>query len=373
MAVQIKLKSGIQGSAPTSALSTLTYAEPGYDSANKKLYIGDTVAMEICNKGGDTSYLKNADIGTTALSTFNDDLTYLSSLPANALVDAAFGTAGFMKTNGSGTYSVAGTLGAGDLTGTPGNGTSGYLLTSNQAGGFTWTNPATVAGVDEDVNIANLTARLAQVTGSIVVGAAGSNVTITGDLNVTGTVNTVSTTNLLVEDHKIFVAKGQGSESLATGAGLEVDCGSDTNASLIWNSSGTIGGGTGRHWVLSDHLQIAPASGIARFELKGTGDSQLVMTDGATSTAVITGSSWTGTAIADAQIASAATWNTAAANVGQWNGGAITGGTAQDGRNALGLQAGAMANFGTGSTDMMPGNTTFSFDDITGSFDGGTW
>ena len=69
---------------------------------------------------------------------------------------------------------------------------------------------------------------------TLTLGAATSTVKIAGDLEVGGTLNTVSTTELLVEDKTIQVARGAADSSAADGAGLKID-GSDK--SIVWGHS----------------------------------------------------------------------------------------------------------------------------------------
>jgi len=85
---------------------------------------------------------------------------------------------------------------------------------------------------DVDVNTTNLRARLAQLDNSstIVIGdAADTTVKIAGNLQVTGTTETVNTTELKVEDITIAVASGSTASSDANNAGLEIDIDADSN------------------------------------------------------------------------------------------------------------------------------------------------
>ena len=66
--------------------------------------------------------------------------------------------------------------------------------------------------------------------------------TISGNLNVTGTTTTVNTTNLDVTDKNITIAKGNTQDQLADGAGITIDSGTDitwnyVNAKDAWVSS----------------------------------------------------------------------------------------------------------------------------------------
>jgi hypothetical protein len=177
---------------------------------------------------------------------------------------------------------------------------------------------------------------------------------VRGNFQVTGSVDTVSETNLTVDDKTITVAKGSGNGAAADSAGLIVDCGSSADADLKWINSGTLGGvGSQRYWTFTDNLRLAPATGVGRLEIAGAGNGVITMTNTlGSATDVITAGAWTGDAIVDGKIASAATWNTAAANVGQWDGGS-TGLTPSTGRASLALGSAATANVGNGTTELV--------------------
>jgi len=68
---------------------------------------------------------------------------------------------------------------------------------------------------------------------------ASGDVVINGDFTVLGSATEISTTELSIEDKLITVASGSANSSAANGGGIEVDRGSDANASITWNHSGT--------------------------------------------------------------------------------------------------------------------------------------
>jgi hypothetical protein len=78
-------------------------------------------------------------------------------------------------------------------------------------------------------------------TGSVTIGlpddvTVGGNLTVTGDLIVSGNTTTLNTANLQVEDNFILLNSGvSGAPNL--NAGLEVERGSSTNVDIRWNES----------------------------------------------------------------------------------------------------------------------------------------
>jgi hypothetical protein len=68
---------------------------------------------------------------------------------------------------------------------------------------------------------------------------ASGDVVISGDFTVLGSATEISTSELSIEDKLITVASGSANSSAANGGGIEVDRGSDANASITWNHSGT--------------------------------------------------------------------------------------------------------------------------------------
>ena len=68
---------------------------------------------------------------------------------------------------------------------------------------------------------------------------ASGDVVISGDFTVLGSATEISTSELSIEDKLITVASGSANSTAANGGGIEIDRGSDTNASITWNHSGT--------------------------------------------------------------------------------------------------------------------------------------
>ena len=94
----------------------------------------------------------------------------------------------------------------------------------------------------------------AETTALTLSGANGTfanNLTVTGNLTVNGTQTILNTATLDVEDLNITVAKGATNSAGANGAGLTVDCGSDTDTTFTYN-------GTSGQWNMNTELVIQP-------------------------------------------------------------------------------------------------------------------
>jgi len=68
---------------------------------------------------------------------------------------------------------------------------------------------------------------------------ASGDVVISGDFTVLGSATEIQTSELRIEDKLITVASGSANSLAANGGGIEIDRGSDANASITWNHSGT--------------------------------------------------------------------------------------------------------------------------------------
>ncbi len=109
---------------------------------------------------------------------------------------------------------------------------------------------ASIANTDSDVSNANLLTRLAALESAggaadqtITIGADSGdtvgfagNVAVTGDLTVSGTTTTVNSETVTVNDN-IIVLNNNESGTPSQNGGIEVERGTSTNASLIWNES----------------------------------------------------------------------------------------------------------------------------------------
>lgn len=115
-------------------------------------------------------------------------------------------------------------------------------------------------------------------TGAITIGlpddvTIGGSLTVTGDLTVNGTVTTLNTSTVAIEDN-IFLLNSNVTGTPVSNAGIEVERGTDTNASILWDETNDI-------WtagLVGDESKIltssnASASDISDFDI--TVDSEI--------------------------------------------------------------------------------------------------
>ena len=104
------------------------------------------------------------------------------------------------------------------------------------------------AGVTQITGTAN-EVEVSAGTGSITIGlpndvTIGNNLTVTGNLTVNGTTTTLNTETLSIEDN-IILLNGNVTSSPSANAGIEVERGTETNASLYWDE-------TADKWYVND-------------------------------------------------------------------------------------------------------------------------
>ena len=87
---------------------------------------------------------------------------------------------------------------------------------------------------DVDVSTANLATRLGQLTGT---NSIGGNVTVAGNLVVSGTTTTVNSETITLNDNIIALNNNYTGSSPSENGGIEVERGTQTNASLIWDET----------------------------------------------------------------------------------------------------------------------------------------
>ncbi len=114
----------------------------------------------------------------------------------------------------------------------------------------------TVIGGAVDASAVAVSASALNVTNAATI---GGNLTVTGDLQVQGSVNAVNRTDLHVTDKVILVASGSANAAAADGAGLQVYVGDATDPSFTWNSAGK--------WVSSENLDLASGK---TYKINGT-------------------------------------------------------------------------------------------------------
>ena len=103
-----------------------------------------------------------------------------------------------------------------------------------------------ITNTDTDVTVDNLKTRLAGGFGSnaVTIGDSddvvtiGNDLTVTGDLIVSGTTTTLNTANLTVEDNNIVLSSGNTTSAAINGAGITLEGGSGSDATFTYNTTG---------------------------------------------------------------------------------------------------------------------------------------
>ena len=153
-------------------------------------------------------------------------------LPDNTV---ALGT----KTTGDYVATITGGTGVASTAATTGEGTT-HSLSIGQAVGTT--DNVTFAGVTADLIKVGVTAagEIDTTSGNLTIDSAGGtvtvddNLTVTGNLTVSGTTTSINTETLTVDDN-IIVLNNNVTAAPTESAGIEVERGSSTNVSLLWD------------------------------------------------------------------------------------------------------------------------------------------
>ena len=199
-------------------------------------------------------------------------------------IAALTGTAGFLKTNGSSTWSVDTNTYLTSSTGvTTVNGSSGAIinvaLTTGTLGQFAATTSSQLAGVISDetgsgalvfgtspaittslttgsasfdlLNTTVATVNFAGAATAVNIGASNSTTTIAGDLVVNGTTTTINSTTVTVDDLNIVLGSvTTPTNSTANGGGITVAGGVDGNKTWNWVSATS-------SWTSSENIDLA--------------------------------------------------------------------------------------------------------------------
>ena len=103
-----------------------------------------------------------------------------------------------------------------------------------------------ITNVNDDVSVPNLKTALAggfagnavTIGDSSDVVTIGKDLTVTGDLIVSGTTTTLNTANLTVEDNNIILSSGNTTGAAINGAGITLEGGSGSDATITYNTTG---------------------------------------------------------------------------------------------------------------------------------------
>lgn len=241
-------------------------------SANAKaggIYFDSSSGVNKLKYHNGTTWVELSSGGSGTWQPADADLTAIAALT---------GTSGFLKTNGSGTWSVDTATYLTSSTGvTTVNGASGAIsdvaLTTGTLGQFAATTSSQLAGVLSDETgsgyvvfntspsfvtsittssstfaLLNTTATTINFGGAatdITMGASAGTVTIQGNLTVNGTTTTINSTVLSVDDINIILADGNSSDASANGGGITLKGATDKTWNWIdatdsWTSSENI-------------------------------------------------------------------------------------------------------------------------------------
>jgi hypothetical protein len=237
----------------------------------------DTVGNVIKFHNG-TSWITVSVGGPNTYQPLDADLTAIAALT---------GTAGFLKTNGSGTWSVDTNTYLTSSTGVVSvNGNSGVItgiaVTAGTLGQFAATTSAQLAGVLSDetgfstgaksvfnisptittslitdsatfdlINTTATTVNFAGAATAVNIGASNSTTTIAGDLVVNGTTTTINSTTVTVDDLNIVLGSvTTPTNTTANGGGITVAGGVDGNKTWNWVSSTS-------SWTSSENIDLA--------------------------------------------------------------------------------------------------------------------
>ena len=117
------------------------------------------------------------------------------------------------------------------------------------------------------------------------VGDNTGTVVIAGNLQVDGTTTTINSTTLTVDDKNITLASGSSNAAAANGAGLTVDCGSGTDATLTYD-------GTNDEWDFNKNVKVSGSVGVTNIvtnkvvKFNGTILDDSIITDNGTSVGI---------------------------------------------------------------------------------------
>jgi len=145
-----------------------------------------------------------------------------------------------------------------------------------------------ITNTDVDVSVANLTARLPQITENVTIGDAtdvtvttAGNLSVTGDLTVSGTTTTVNSTIVNLDDHNIVLDSGNSTSAVVDGAGFTLEGGSGDDVTFQWLASGTkmeLKQGTSYA-----NLKVGTIEGSFTGDVTGTASNASGIADGAVS------------------------------------------------------------------------------------------
>ena len=147
------------------------------------------------------------------------------------------------------------------------------------------------SNTDVDVNESNLRSRLADLTENVTIGDASDvQVTITGDLVVSGTTTTVNSTTVDLNDHNIVLDSGNTTSAVVNGAGITIEGGTGDDATFTYNTTGPkfeLKLGSSYEDLQVDQLIAASLDISGNVDVDGTLEADAITVNGTTLNEVI--------------------------------------------------------------------------------------
>ena len=235
------------GSAPGSPVEGQIY----YDTGDDTIYFRNGSAW--VSIGGDITGVTAGDGmtggGTSGAVTLN--VVGGTGITANAndiAIDATVATLSGSQTLTNKTIAASQVTEISNITAAEGAQLENIGSTTISATQWGYLGAATgaITNTDVDVSVANLKTRLAGGFGSnaVTIGDAddvvtiGNDLTVTGDLIVSGTTTTLNTANLTVEDNNIILSSGNSTSAVINGAGITLEGGSGSDATFTYSTTG---------------------------------------------------------------------------------------------------------------------------------------
>ena len=203
-----------------------------------------TITITNSDKGSSQNIFKNIAVSgqSTVVADGNDDtLTFAGSTGLTITTNATSDTVTFTN---SGVTSVAGTTNEIEVSGSTGAVTIGLPDNVTVTGDLA-INGGDVTSTATTFNLLNSTVTTLNLGGAattLSIGAGSGNTTVnnnlvvTGNLTVNGTTTTLNTDTLAVEDNVVLLNSNVTGVPAAN-AGIEVERGDSTNASILWDES----------------------------------------------------------------------------------------------------------------------------------------
>ena len=237
------------GSAPSSPVEGQIY----YDTGDDTIYFRNASGWVNIAQQGDITGVTAGDGltggGTTGAVTLN--VVGGTGITANAndiAIDATVATLSGSQTLTNKTIAASQVTEISNITAAEGAQIEniGSTTISATQWGYLGAASGAITNTDVDVSVANLKTRLAGGfdSNAVTIGDSddvvtiGNDLTVTGDLIVSGTTTTLNTANLTVEDNNIILSSGNSTSAVINGAGITLEGGSGSDATFTYSTTG---------------------------------------------------------------------------------------------------------------------------------------